>query len=85
MTLIQLYGAKTLVALGVDGQQSRLNSDNLARQLFKQNQGELRIQAFDLLNQNQSIARNVTDTYTEEVRSQVSNRYVMVSFVYNLR
>lgn len=57
----------------------------LARQLFKQNQGELRIQAFDLLNQNQSIVRNVTDTYTEEVRSQVLNRYFMVIFVYNLR
>ncbi|GAB3043102.1 outer membrane beta-barrel protein [Spirosoma pulveris] len=57
----------------------------LARQLFKQNQGELRFQAFDLLNQNQSIVRNVTDTYTEEVRSRVLNRYFMVSFVYNLR
>ncbi len=57
----------------------------LARQLFKQKQGELRIQAFDLLNQNQSIVRNVTDTYTEEVRSRVLNRYFMVSFVYNLR
>ena len=57
----------------------------LARQLFKQNQGELRFQAFDLLNQNQSIVRNVTDTYTEEVRSRVLNRYFMISFVYNLR
>lgn len=57
----------------------------LSRQLFKQNQGELRFQAFDLLNQNQSIVRNVTDTYTEEVRSRVLNRYFMVSFVYNLR
>jgi hypothetical protein len=57
----------------------------LAKQLFKQKQGELRLQAFDLLNQNQSIVRNVTDTYTEEVRSRVLNRYFMVSFVYNLR
>ncbi len=57
----------------------------LARQLFKQNQGEIRFQAFDLLNQNQSIVRNVTDTYTEEVRSRVLNRYFLVSFVYNLR
>ncbi len=57
----------------------------LARQLFKQNQGEIRFQAFDLLSQNQSIVRNVTDTYTEEVRSRVLNRYFMISFVYNLR
>ena len=57
----------------------------LSRQLFKQNQAEIRFQAFDLLNQNQSIVRNVTDTYTEEVRSRVLNRYFMISFVYNLR
>lgn len=57
----------------------------LSRQLFKQNQAEIRFQVFDLLNQNQSIVRNVTDTYTEEVRSKVLNRYFMISFVYNLR
>lgn len=57
----------------------------LARQLFKQKQGELRIQAFDLLNQNRSVVRNVTDTYVEEVQSQVLTQYFMVSFVYNLR
>ncbi|WP_080239292.1 outer membrane beta-barrel family protein [Spirosoma rigui] len=57
----------------------------LTKQLFKQKQGEIRFQAFDLLNQNQSIVRNVTDTYTEEVQSRVLNRYFMVSFVYNLR
>ncbi|MFD2570696.1 outer membrane beta-barrel family protein [Spirosoma soli] len=57
----------------------------LAKQLFKQKQAELRFQAFDLLNQNRSIVRNVTDTYVEEVQSQVLNRYFMVSFVYNLR
>lgn len=57
----------------------------LARQLFKQKQGELRLQVFDLLNQNQSIVRNVTDTYVEEVQSRVLNRYFTLSFVYNLR
>ncbi|GAB3639449.1 outer membrane beta-barrel protein [Spirosoma arcticum] len=57
----------------------------LTKQLFKQKRGELRLQAFDLLNQNRSIVRNVTDTYTEEVQSRVLNRYFMLSFVYNLR
>ena len=57
----------------------------LARQLFKQKQGELRLSVFDLLNQNQSIVRNVTDTYVEEVQSRVLNRYFTLSFVYNLR
>ncbi|MCK8492994.1 TonB-dependent receptor [Spirosoma sp. RP8] len=57
----------------------------LSRQLFKQKQGELRLQAFDLLNQNRSVVRNVTDTYVEEVQSRVLNRYFTLSFVYNLR
>ncbi|GAB3991432.1 outer membrane beta-barrel protein [Spirosoma daeguense] len=70
---------------GAYNQSFTLWNATLSRQLFKQNQGEIRIQAFDLLNQNRSIVRNVTDTYTEEVQSRVLNRYFMVSFVYNLR
>lgn len=58
---------------------------SLSRQLFKQKQGELRLSVFDLLNQNRSVVRNVTDTYVEEVQSQVLTQYFMVSFVYNLR
>lgn len=57
----------------------------LTRQLFKNKQGELKLQAFDLLGQNRSVVRNVTDTYLEDVRSRVLTRYFMLSFVYNLR
>ncbi|WP_128543962.1 outer membrane beta-barrel family protein [Larkinella soli] len=57
----------------------------IARQLFKNRQGELRLQVYDLLNQNRSINRNVTEIYTEEIRSRVLNRYFMISFTYNLR
>lgn len=57
----------------------------LSRQFFKNRQGELRLQVFDLLNQNRSITRNVTETYLEDVQSRVLNRYFMLSFVYNLR
>lgn len=57
----------------------------LARQFFKGNQGELRLQVFDLLNQNRSLIRNTTDTYIEDVQSQILRRYLLVSFVYNLR
>ncbi|MFD2933570.1 outer membrane beta-barrel protein [Spirosoma flavum] len=70
---------------GSANQSFTLWNATLARQLFKQKQGEIRFQAFDMLNQNRSIVRNVTDTYTEEVQSRVLNRYFMVSFVYNLR
>lgn len=57
----------------------------LTRQLFKNKQGELKLQAFDLLKQNRSVVRNVTDTYLEDVRSRVLTRYFMLSFGYNLR
>ncbi|GAB3258118.1 TonB-dependent receptor [Larkinella harenae] len=57
----------------------------LTRQFFKNKQGELRLQVYDLLNQNRSVNRNVTETYTEETTSQVLNRYFMLSFTYNLR
>ncbi len=58
---------------------------SIARQFFKKRQGELRLQAYDLLNQNRSIIRHVEDTYIEDVQSQVLKRYFMLSFVYNLR
>ncbi|GAB3325846.1 TonB-dependent receptor [Larkinella ripae] len=57
----------------------------LTRQFFKNKQGELRLQVYDLLNQNRSVNRNVTETYTEETTSRVLNRYFLLSFTYNLR
>jgi hypothetical protein len=41
--------------------------------------------AYDLLNQNRSITRNVTQTYFEDVRTNVLTRYVMFNLTYNLR
>jgi hypothetical protein len=58
---------------------------SVARQLFRNRQGELKLQAFDLLRQNRSLVRNVTDTYLEDVRSQVLTQYFLLSFGYNIR
>ncbi|CCH52557.1 hypothetical protein BN8_01568 [Fibrisoma limi BUZ 3] len=58
---------------------------SLARQFFKGKQGEMRLQVFDLLNQNRSLVRNTADTYVEDVQSRVLRQYFLVSFVYNLR
>ena len=46
---------------------------------------ELRITAYDILNQNRSIQRNVTQTYYEDVKTTVLTRYVMLTFTYKLR
>ncbi len=58
---------------------------NVSRSLFKQQQGEIRVQVFDLLNQNRSLIRTVTDTYVEDRQSRVLKRYALLSLIYNLR
>jgi len=43
------------------------------------------IYAFDLLNQNNSITRTITDTYIEDSRTQVLQRYLMLRLTYTIR
>jgi len=57
----------------------------IAKLFFKKQQGELRFSVFDLLNQNKSITRNTELNYVEDVRTQVLNRYFLLSFTYHLR
>lgn len=52
---------------------------------LKGNAAELRLSAFDLLKQNNSISRNVTETYVEDNLTQVLTQYFMLTFTYNLR
>ncbi len=52
---------------------------------LKKQAGELRINVFDLLGQNNSISRNVNTAYIEDARNQVLGRYYMVTFTYSLR
>ncbi|KAA9327673.1 outer membrane beta-barrel protein [Hymenobacter busanensis] len=58
---------------------------SIARQFFANKQGELKLQAYDILRQNRSVVRNITDTYLEDVRSRVLTQYFLLSFTYNLR
>lgn len=47
--------------------------------------GELKLSVFDLLKQNRSISRNVTETYYDDIRNTVLQQYFMLTFTYNLR
>ncbi|RYF58447.1 MAG: TonB-dependent receptor, partial [Cytophagaceae bacterium] len=58
---------------------------SFAQRLFKNQNGELRLSVFDLLNQNNSVSRTFSETYLEDSRSLVLNRYFMMTFTYNLR
>jgi hypothetical protein len=58
---------------------------SLGKQFLEDDRGEIRISAFDLLAQNVSVQRNVTDVFVEDVQTEVLQRYVMLSFVYRIR
>ncbi len=57
---------------------------SFSKQLFKKKNGELKLSVNDILNQNQSIVRSISDNYYQDTRSIVLKRYVMVSFLFNL-
>lgn len=52
---------------------------------LKDRKGELRLNVFDILKQNNSVSRNTTETYYEDVRSNVLQRYAMLTFTYNIK
>lgn len=52
---------------------------------LKNNAGELRLSVYDILKKNRSISRNVTETYVEDVQTNVLQRFFMLTFTYNLR
>ncbi len=58
---------------------------SIGHKLFKDNRGEISLSVFDLLNQNNSISRTVTETYIENVQTNVLQRYLMLNFKYDLR
>jgi hypothetical protein len=55
------------------------------KKILKGQKGEIKLSVFDLLKQNQSITRNVTGEYIEDVRNEVLRQYFMLYFTYNLR
>jgi len=57
----------------------------LGYRIAKKNTGELKLSVFDILGENTSINRQVTDTFIEDSRTQVLTRFFMLSFTYNLR
>ncbi len=55
------------------------------KKFLKDQKGELKLSVFDILKQNKSISRTVTETYIEDVQSQVLQRYFMLTFTYKLK
>ena len=57
----------------------------VAKKFLKGQKGELKLTVFDLLKQNKSIGRNVTETYIEDFQTKVLQQYFMLTFSYKLR
>lgn len=57
----------------------------LGYKFLKNNALEARISAYDILNQNKSISRTVTETYIENSVTQVLKQYFMFQLTYTIR
>jgi len=57
----------------------------IARKFFKNDRGELQLSVFDLLKQNNNISRSITDAFIQDIRTNVLQQYVMLTFTYQLR
>jgi hypothetical protein len=58
----------------------------VGKKFLKDRKGELKLSAFDVLKQNQSISRTINDDGSiSDVRNEVLRQYFMLTFTYNLR
>jgi hypothetical protein len=57
----------------------------IGKKFLKNRLAELKLSVFDLLKQNQSIVRTVSENYIEDTQSQVLQQYFMLTFTYNLK
>ncbi|GAA0880983.1 outer membrane beta-barrel protein [Algoriphagus jejuensis] len=69
---------------GFDNNFSLINM-SLGKKIFKNQRGEVSVMVYDLLGQNANVRRNVTETYIEDIQTNVLQQYFMLSFTYNLR
>ncbi|MCB0639849.1 MAG: outer membrane beta-barrel protein, partial [Lewinella sp.] len=58
---------------------------SLGKKLFKDQRGEIAVVVFDLLKENQSLSRNVTEIYFEDSRTNALQQYFMLRFTYDVR
>jgi hypothetical protein len=57
----------------------------LGYKFLKDDALEVKVNAYDILNQNNSISRNITETYIEDRQTNVLNRYFLLTATYTLR
>ena len=58
---------------------------SLGKKIFNNQRGEISLNVYDLFRQNNNIRRNISETFIEDVQTNVLQRYVMLTFSYNIR
>jgi hypothetical protein len=56
----------------------------LSKQMLKNKRGELKLSVYDILKQNRSVSRNFGSNYIEDVENSAIQRFLLLSFTYNL-
>lgn len=57
---------------------------SMAKPLFSNKRGEIKLAVYDILNQNVSQNRNIGSNYIEDVQNSILKRFFMLSFTYNI-
>ncbi|MFN6038058.1 MAG: outer membrane beta-barrel protein, partial [Bacteroidota bacterium] len=66
-------------------QEFMLWNSSIAYKFLKNNSGEIKFSIFDALKQNNSVGRNVTETFIEDTQTRVLQRYYLLTFTWNFR
>lgn len=74
----------TGLAEGFDNSFTLLNM-SLGKKFLKDDRGEISLNVYDLLDQNNNVGRNINELYIEDRQSTVLQRYFMLTFTYNIR
>lgn len=57
---------------------------SVAKSFLKNKRAEIKLTAYDILNQNQGVSRNANQNYIEDSRYNVLQRYFLLSFTFSL-
>lgn len=67
------------------GQDVVLWNTTLGKKFLKGERGEVRVTATDVLEQNRSVSRSITEAYVQDQRDRTLGRYVQAVFTYSFR
>lgn len=78
------YNHNTGLSAGYD-QSFILWNASIGKKLLKREEAEISLSAYDLLNRNTNINRNISERFIEDSQTNALQRYFLLNFTYNLR